>query len=137
MAKGRKTPKPKPPSYERIDRKADPLEVYKVLDNVLDTYRAEDLREHKCRIALAWRYGLKRNKDGQLVLGKCKKVSELDKLYAEFDFVVILNSESYKTLSEAQRVALVHHEVCHIGPRPRSWTCSSGRARPGRMRCST
>jgi len=113
MARGRKTPKPKPPSYERIDRKADPLEVYKVLDNVLEELR-HDLEENKCRIALAWRYGLKRNKDGQLVLGKCKKVSELDKLYAEFDFVIILNSEAWKTLNEQQRKALVHHEVCHI-----------------------
>lgn len=113
MARGRKTPKPKPPSYERIDRKTDPLEVYAVLDNVLDEYR-KDLEEHKCRIALAWRYGLKRNKDGQIVLGKCKKVSELDKLYADFDFVVILNTEAWKTLSEPQRKALVHHEVCHI-----------------------
>lgn len=113
MARGRKTPKPKPPSYERIDRKADPLEVYKVLDTVIEELR-KDLEEHKCRIALAWRYGLKRNKDGQLVLGKCKKVSELDKLYAEFDFVVILNSEAWKTLNEKQRKALVHHEVCHI-----------------------
>lgn len=113
MARGRKTPKPKPPSYERIDRKADPSEVYKVLDNVIGELR-HDLEEQKCRIALAWRYGLKRNKDGQLVLGKCKKVSELDKLYAEFDFVIILNSEAWKTLNPAQRKALVHHEVCHI-----------------------
>lgn len=114
MARGRKTPKPKPPSYERIDRKADPLEVYKLLDTVLEEYRQDDLEESKCRIALAWRYGLKRNKDGQLVLGKCKKVSELDKLYAEFDFVIILNSEAWKTLNDGQRKALVHHEVCHI-----------------------
>lgn len=108
----RKTPKPKKPSYERIDRKTDPLGVYDELDRCLEKYR-KDLKEEKCQIALAWRYGLKRNRDGQLVLGRCRKVSELDKQYAGFDFIIILNREAWENLEPSQREALVHHELCH------------------------
>lgn len=114
MAKAaRKTPEPKPPAYERIDRKADRLEVYDVLDDAVQRYRKE-LEEESCRIALAWRFGLKPNKDGQLVLGKCKKVSDLDKQFAGFDFVIILNREAWEKLEPPQRKALIHHELMHI-----------------------
>lgn len=110
----RKTPKPKKPSYERIDRKVDSIGVYDVLDDCLKRFR-KDLTDEKCQIALAWRYGLKPNKDGQLVLGRCRKVSELDKQYAGFDFIIILNREAWEKLAPEQRVALMHHELCHAG----------------------
>ena len=110
MARTRKTPKPKLPAHERIDRKADPCKVYPLLDDLVAAHRP-DLEEAK--IAVAWRYGLKRNKDGQLVLGKCKKAGDLDKQFHDFDFVILLNSEAWKTLSEVQRRALMHHELEH------------------------
>ncbi len=93
MARARKTPKPKQPSYERIDRKIDALEVYPLLDSLVKQHRS-DLAD--CRIALAWRFGLKRSKDGLLVLGKCKKVGDLDKQFQGHDFVIILNNEAWK-----------------------------------------
>lgn len=108
----RKTPKPKRATYERIDREADKLGVYAVLDACLEEYR-KDLTEEKCAVALAWRYGLKTNRDGQLVLGKCKKVSDLDKQFQGFDFIIILNSEAWAKLDDSQRRALMHHELCH------------------------
>ncbi len=106
----RKAPKPKQPSYERIERDNDPLGVYDVLDEMVREKRPE-LKE--ARIGLAWRYGLKRNKDGHLVLGKCKKVSDLDKQFAGYDIIVILNREAWQTLDEDQRRALMFHELCH------------------------
>lgn len=110
MARTRKTPKPKLPSHERIDRTADPYKVYPLLDELVKAHRP-DLDEAK--IAVAWRYGLKRNKDGQIVLGKCKKAGDLDKQFHDFDFVILINSEAWKTLSEVQRRALMHHELEH------------------------
>lgn len=110
MARTRKTPKPKLPAHERIDRAADPHKVYPLLDGLVAAHRP-DLDEAK--IAVAWRYGLKRNKDGQLVLGKCKKAGDLDKQFHDFDFVILLNSEAWKTLSEIQQRALMHHELEH------------------------
>lgn len=112
MAKGRKTSKPKQQSYQKITREADTLGVYAVLDEATDRF-AKELKAEGCRIALAWKYGWKKNKDGQLVLGKCSKVSELNKEYAAYDFVIVLNNEAWKELDDAQRLALVHHELCH------------------------
>jgi hypothetical protein len=65
------------------------------------------------KIALAWRYGWKKNRDGQLVLGKCRKVSDLDKQFQGHDFVIVLNSEAWYVLTEEQREALMFHELCH------------------------
>lgn len=111
MARGiRKTPKPKMPTYERIDPKSDPQEVYPLLADLRVKHKPE-LEEAK--IALAWRHGWKRNKDGQLILGKCKKVSDLDKQFQGFDFIIILNKESWAELDDSQRKALLHHELCH------------------------
>lgn len=112
MAKGRKTSKPKQKSYQRITRENDPMGVYAVLDEALGRYRRE-LKDEDCRIALAWRFGWKRNKDGQLVLGKCQKVNELSKEYADFDFIIVFNHEAWKELDGEQRLALMHHELCH------------------------
>ncbi len=110
MARQRKTPKPKTPSYSRIDRDVDQSGVYPLLDDLVKRLRP-DLVE--CRLALAWKNGWKKNKDGQLVLGKCKKVSELDKEYAHHDFIIILNKEAWAHLNDEQRRALLFHELCH------------------------
>lgn len=108
----RKTPKPKMQSYIRIDPKVDTLGVYPVLEDCLKRFRP-DLVAEQCRVALVFRHGLKRNRDGQLVLGKCKKVGALDQEFEAFDFIIILNQEAWKTLSAEQRTALMHHELCH------------------------
>lgn len=109
-ARARKTPKPKQPTYTRIERKADTHGVYAVLDHCLKS--RDDLKE--AHIACAFRNGWKSNKDGQLTLGKCKKVSELDKQFQGFDFIIILNFEAWtKHLNETQREALMFHELCH------------------------
>jgi hypothetical protein len=110
MARTRKTPKPKIPTHERIDPKADPQKVYPLLKNLVLSYRL-DLRDAK--IALAWRHGWKRNKDGQLILGKCKKAGDLDKQFHDQDFVIILNAEAWKEMNADQQRAVMHHELCH------------------------
>ena len=113
MGRARKTAKPKQPAYQKITRENDQWETYPVLDSLLESHR-KDLKSESCRIAIAWRYGWKKNKDGQLVLGKCKKISELDKEFQTFDFVIILNHEAWKELDENQRQALMFHELNHI-----------------------
>lgn len=68
---------------------------------------------NEARIALAWRKEWKEDKDGLLVLGKCKKTSDLEKELHPFDFIVLLNREMWEALDEEQRLALVDHELCH------------------------
>ena len=68
-----------------------------------------------CNIALAYRKATKADADGRMVLGKCVKVSDLQKEFAQFDFIIVLNMESWRDFSDAQKLALMDHELCHIG----------------------
>ena len=67
----------------------------------------------QAKVALAWNSSWSEDVDGRLVLGKCKKVGDLDKEFHDYDFVIQLNIDAMKTMSAAQRTALIDHELCH------------------------
>lgn len=106
----RRSAKPKAVSYERIDPGDDPEGVHPLIRELAAAHH-DHLSE--ARIGAAWRYRIKRDKDGLLVLGKCRKASDLDREFADLDFVVILNAEAWRHLTAAQRRALVDHELTH------------------------
>lgn len=90
-------------------------EPYRVLDEVRDLYHGDT---KQARIALAWRLRTKADKDGHIVLGKCIKVSDLYREYADYDFIITLNKEFWEDLAvtKEQRMALVDHEMMHAAP---------------------
>lgn len=51
----------------------------------------------------------------KLILGECKKVPELYKLYCPYDFLIIIYEENCAGLTEEQRKVLIWHELLHIG----------------------
>lgn len=109
-----KPPKPKACNFELIPAKdKDHIpEPHRILAEVRAKFH-KDL-EH-ARIALAWRKALKPDKDGHLVLGKCVKASDLQKEFAAYDFVILLNREVWMELgfTVEKKKALVDHELCH------------------------
>lgn len=73
------------------------------------------------RIALAWRFGWKEDKDGRLKLGQAKKLSDLDREFRtgageEIDLVILLNYEVWNRgdFTCEQQLALIDHELCHF-----------------------
>lgn len=86
-------------------------EPYQILNKMRAFH--EDVIE--AAIALAWRKSLKPDKDGHLILGKCIKVSDLQKEFAAYDFIILLNREVWEDseFTEKQKEALVDHELCH------------------------
>lgn len=104
-----KAAKPKPVNYDLIPESDS---VYKLLDEVRDKWH-EDL--YGAKIALAYRKRLKRDKDGILMLGRCIKVSDLQKEFAPFDFIIILNREVWQDIGfdKKKKIALLDHEMCH------------------------
>lgn len=86
-------------------------EVFKLLDQVKKQWK-EDL--HKARVGAAWMIGKKPDKDGRIVLGRMKKCSELERQIHSLDAILILNQEHWRVFSKEQRLALVHHELCHL-----------------------
>jgi hypothetical protein len=67
----------------------------------------------KVKVAMAWRLGWRADPNGILCLGKCRKRGDLDRELEHFDFVLLLNKEAWQGLNEAQKRALVDHELCH------------------------
>lgn len=90
-------------------------EPYKILKEVRDMHHGET---KQARIALAWRLRTKADQDGHIVLGKCVKVSDLHREFADYDFIIVLNREFWDepTVTKAQRTALVDHEMMHCAP---------------------
>lgn len=75
-----------------------------------------DLEE--ARIGLAWRKEWKANWHGMVILGKCVKVGALQKEFAAFDFVIVLNEQVWKSaeFTGEKKRALMDHELCHAAP---------------------
>lgn len=101
--------KPKKINVSVMDPTSEP---YKILHSVLDKHH-DDIRTARVQIALAWRYRLKSDPDGILVLGKCIKITDLHKEFMDYDFIIILNYEAWQSFSLAQKEALIDHELCH------------------------
>lgn len=119
MLRGRrnKAKGPKKVSYQLIDRDS-------VLGRTMYLKLRDCVEEHHeelvdARIALAWCTSWKPDVDGRVVLGKCKKASDLDREFAPFDFVILLSRWWWQDLqvTDAQRVALLDHELCHAAVR--------------------
>ena len=107
-------PKAKKVSYELIARTDDLFggPMYGLLDELVTAHHA-DLT--KARIALAWCSSWKEDVDGKVVLGKCRKASDLDRELVAFDFILLLAKWFWRSLqvTDAQRRALLDHELCH------------------------
>jgi hypothetical protein len=105
--------KPKRVSYELIPRASIiGAPMYAQLDDLVRAYH-EPITD--ARIALAWCTSWKPDVDGRVVLGKCKKASDLDRELAAFDFVILLSRRFWRheDVTDAQRTALLDHELCH------------------------
>jgi hypothetical protein len=112
-----RTRKPKGPKkvpYRLIDPELTDAgkTMYALLKRLVRTHH-DDLEPAK--IALAWHAGWKADVDGRRKLGMLKKCSDLDREFRPFDFVVILNRPWWESpgVTDAQREALLDHELCH------------------------
>jgi len=112
--KALKPAKPKIINFELIPEKDGEHvpEPYRIMREMVEKYH-EDL--HGAKIAMAWRKNLKADKDGHLMLGMCVKASDLQKEFAEYDFVILLNREVWLSdeFTTEKKKALVDHELCH------------------------
>jgi hypothetical protein len=113
---------PKPKGGKRV--------AYKLIDPKSDQGRAmyerlERARDHvdheateRARVALAWCTSWKADIDGRLTLGKCRRSSELDREFHQYDFVILLNQAWWWDLAttDNQREAILDHECRHMAP---------------------
>lgn len=118
MRSRKKVKGPKRVSYELIDSKHETIgrPIYRLLREIVQAHHAHLV---DARIALAWCTSWKPDVDGRVVLGKCKKASDLDRELAAFDFIILLKKSFWQDLqvTNEQRRALLDHELCHAGVR--------------------
>ena len=108
-----KMKKPKKISVEVIpqhDESGEQLPLYQLLDTLIDKFH-EHLQTAK--IVLVWQADMKPDTDGRIVLGTCRRRSDLDRELGDVDFVIALNKDAWGTLKENQQTAVLDHELCH------------------------
>jgi hypothetical protein len=97
--------------YQIIDREGSP-ELYDLMDEIVAASHA-----HLCdaKIVLAWCFSWKPNKDGQLILGQCRKASDLDRQMHSYDITILLNYHAWTEVNftDLHKRALLDHELCH------------------------
>lgn len=102
-------PKVKPIPREEAE------DLYAVLETLMTEYHSQDLEN--ARIGMAWHKGWGQDVDGRVCLARTRRLSELDQRLTGFDFMVSLNEDIWKELSEAQVKAVLDHELHHMGPK--------------------
>jgi Putative phage metallopeptidase len=98
--------------YEVIETGTEP---YNVLTEARELWHT-DL--DAAAIALAWEGKVKMDIDGHVRLGKCVKVTDLYREFAEFNFIIVLNREVWgdEQFTAEKKLALMDHELCHAAP---------------------
>lgn len=111
MAK-RGRPKQPPKKYDLITEDSkEGKEVLAMIPKVVKAHRKELAQ---AKIGAAWMIGKKADRDGRVTLGKLKRTTELERKQTGLDALVLLNQDYWRKLTEPQRVALIHHELCHL-----------------------
>lgn len=69
----------------------------------------------KAKIGLAWKKKIKPDRDGHILLGKCRKMGDLQRELSEYDFIILLNKEVWEDdkFGYKRQKALLDHELCH------------------------
>lgn len=113
MARGRRRTKAEPrKTYELVTKETQ--EGKEALAFIADVKKRFKPDLHAARIGAAWMIGKKADKDGRVTLGRLKKCSELERQLHQLDAIVLLNQDRWRLLQAPQRLALVHHEMCHL-----------------------
>ena len=102
-------------SYELADRNSssDSDEAYGYVSEVIATHKS-DLTH--ARIGIAWMVNRTEDIDGRRKLGKMRLLNELDRLMLNLDAIILLDRGAWAVMKPPQRLALVHHELCHLAP---------------------
>lgn len=106
--------KPKKINFELIEPDAGgkTTEAYLLLEEIRERWHDE---LDQARIALAWRKETNPDVDGHLVLGRCVKLSDLQREMLKLDFVIVLNKQVWddERFTVEKKRALIDHELCH------------------------
>jgi hypothetical protein len=98
-------------SVELITRLGNPS-IYATMDRIRQRHHRHI---RKAKIGLAWKKSIKPDRDGHILLGKCRKASDLQRELSDYDFIILLNKEvwEHEKFGHKRQKALLDHELCH------------------------
>lgn len=89
----------------------------------LATRLIREHHEHLLDAKIGFMYRSEAAKSGnKKVLGKARKVSEEQRVFIDFDFVIWIARKEFDGFGDEQKAALVDHELCHCGGTYDNWT---------------
>ena len=92
------------------------VQAYKLMEDIIEKHHQ---RLKKARVAMFWKSGWKRDKDGVLTRAKISKATEAEReRYNDCDYKIFLHAELWesKSFGEPSRRHDLDHELCHAGP---------------------
>ena len=100
---------------KRLNDQEEVNVVYQLMDELNRAYHPELV---EAKIALAWLYDVKPDRDGHMTLGWARKESDLHRQLHGYDIIIGLNYDWWhdNQVSDSQRKALLDHELCHVKP---------------------
>lgn len=102
-------------------------EAYPVEWNAEDTYREAEqpaaigrvlvcsIHRHLRSREIGYVYRQKMERNGKTTLGKASKVGSKLAYFSNLEFLIEINWQAWAVLTARQRIALVDHELCHLG----------------------
>lgn len=102
-----------------MDYYALTLEYDEIAEEIIKEKRKDILA---LGISVGFVTSTKEKKHGRtkLVLGECKKVSEIERVFCPYDFLIIIYEVNCAGLSSDQMKILIWHELNHIGIDPKN-----------------
>jgi hypothetical protein len=109
-------PAAKKVAYAIVERKGPNgriLEIYKMMEQLVADHH-KHLKDAK--IAIAWCYTWKEDKNGRLKIGDAKKASEIDRQLHGVDLIILINDTTWNhsTFTQEQRLALMDECLCRL-----------------------
>lgn len=102
-------------------------EAYPIQWDAEDSYRAAEQPEAIGRVLvcsvhrhlknreIGYVYREKMERNGKTTLGKASKVGAKLAYFSDLEFLIEINWQAWAGLTARQRIALVDHELCHLG----------------------
>lgn len=120
MGKGKKKKpvekKPKPVTivaYDRNPEGGQTPHAYRIMDWLIDEYFGH---LSDANITIAKQLGnIREDVDGTTGVGRVKCGNDLDRAYAEYDFVLIIPFSMFENSDADRRTALIHNLLCYCG----------------------
>lgn len=105
------------PAYDILPKGTYP-KLYATMERLWKLHHAKrvGIEGANCKIALGRAFKWKENADGQMRLGRCRILSELDRQLTGFDVVILLHNCLLGEAKDTAKLqeAVLDHELCHV-----------------------